>query len=198
MRLAVVLCLLPLPALAELSDPIGAALGACVANGPSLEDRAGALTAMGWEILPAADRPAAAQALAPFQLVRIGRLSEDDMPVRRAELLLQAAEGLLYMINRENSASVWLKLPDGEGFLTLQSRIPEIVECQLAADLSPDLIATFLNAPIERQDHPPVTFTYFMTVEDRFDAPVLMTFAPDTFGSLHILPILATPRAASN
>ena len=198
MRLAAVLFLLPLPALADLSAPIQAALNTCLAKGPSLADRAAALTAAGWQPLPLADRSAAAQAFAPLELFRIGRLSEEDTLDRRAELLVQAATGTRWQIDQEHGSEIWLSTPAGEGFLTVRSRIADIVDCQIAADLLPDQIAAALSAPIERQDHPPVTLTYFITGKTRLDSPVLMTFAPNAFGGLPILPILTTPSVAAN
>jgi hypothetical protein len=198
MRIAAMMCLLPLPAFAELSAPISTALTVCLTEGTSLAARAEALTASGWQILPEKDRATAAQAHAPYELVRLGRLSVDDIPTERAALLVRAAESVLWQIDQGYRSEIWLSAGNDTAVLVLRSRIRTMVECQLAANLSPDLVAAVLNAPLEVQESPPVTFTYFLTGETRLDSPVLMTFATDTFGALPILPILVTPAVASN
>lgn len=195
--LAAVLSVWPLAAWADLPAPVSAALEVCRADGPSLADRADALIASGWQPLRPDDRPAAAQALAPYELIRIGRISADDTTARRAELLLQSATYLLSMMNRELEAEVWFSLPDSDAFLNVMSRIPTIVECDLSADLSPELLAAAFQGPIDVQEHPPMTLHYFMAGDSRLDSPVLITFAPDAFGALPILPILATPPVAA-
>jgi hypothetical protein len=199
MRLATLLCLLPLPALAQLPAPISAALDACMAEGQSLAARADALTAQGWEPLAPADRSAAAQAQAIYELVRMNMVSDRETPLRRAELLIRTAEYLVGMFERENTTEIWLSLPDGAGFLVLQSRIPTVVECRLVADLPPDLLAAAFEAPADVREFPPMTLTVFLTGENSLTSPNLITFAPGTFGNLTVLPLLTTPPVkASN
>ncbi len=135
----------------------------------------------------------AAQAIAVYQLIRIGRLDPDDSLVERAAHLMQAADMMERLIGRGLGSEAWLALPDGAGYLNLTSPRSDGVLCVLAADHPAEDYAAYYEAPVETRETGLIHGTFFLTGDSRLTSPNLLTLAPGSFGAMPILPILVTP-----
>jgi len=187
-----------LPARADLPAPVESLLHACLAEGLTPTARVAAAQAAGWGDLPETARPSAAQALAPWQILRRFGLDAYDAlsPADLAEYLAIAADDIARVIAAGISSDHWFTLPDGAGYARIVDFLGDGagVECLLSAAIDADDVAASLGLPIRRLDRDSMTLSLFDLPAGPADRGAIVSHFRLAEGGEARPPILMTPR----
>jgi len=190
-----------LPARADLPPAVEAALRSCLAEDFDVDTRAATWRAAGWSDVSAAERPAAARSLAPWEAVRwLGPDRFDALdPADAARDIEIAAENLQRIIAAGVASDQWFALPDGMGYGRLMDTLGDGIgsECVISGTIEADDVAAAFGLASRRLDRAKVIFTLLDLPADPADRGAIVShvrLVPDTSSEAAAPPVLVTPR----
>jgi hypothetical protein len=194
---ALALAIVAVPALADLSPEVGAAIDICIAPGPDVPARVAALVDAGWSPVTEANRQTASLALSPYHLIARMSVIPGQTPLERLELLTDSANSVAADAERfADSTGYALLLAPGGAAMIVQVRLDNLGACTIAAPITPADLGSRTDAVLQDNTGDVLHQTRLQIADN--DDVFLYTYLSGTFGATDPLPLFVTPFAIAN